>query len=98
MYLQISSEVAEEKNSKSSRIMINKLCYKEYAGLLRRSSVCMRKSTCQVAYALLCSKFRILRGITMVLTHSIEHWIIYLIPSRNTIGSGMVLAHGIDKG
>ena len=58
----------------------------------------MRKSTYQVAYAYLHSKFIKPGDITMVLAHSIERWIIYLIPSRNTIGSGVVLAHGIDKG
>ena len=46
---------------------------------------------------LLCSKIIILRGITMVLAHSIEHCMVYLISSMNTIGSCVVLAHGIGK-
>ena len=97
MYLQISSDVAEKRILVSAKKMINMMCHKEYAGLLRRSSVCTWKSMCQVAYALLSSKFRIPRGFTMVLTHYIERWIIYLIPSRNTIGNNVVLAHGIEK-
>ena len=47
---------------------------------------------------LLHSKIMIPRGITMVLAHSIERGIVYLIPSMNTIGRCVVLAHGIDKG
>ena len=74
------------------------VCLKAYAGLSRRSSVCTRKSTCQVAYAQLRSKFVKPRVTTMVLTHCIERWVVYLIPSRNTIGCDVVLAHGIEKG
>ena len=77
--------------------MINMMCHKAYAGSLRRSSVCTWKNTCQVAYAHLRSKFRIPRGVTMVLTHYIERWIIFLISSRNTISIGVVFVHGIDK-
>ena len=58
----------------------------------------MQKSKYQVAYAYLRSKFIKLGEFTMVLAHSVEPWNIYLIPSRNTIGSGVVLAHGIVKG
>ena len=47
---------------------------------------------------LLCSKIMIPRGITMVLAHSIERCIAYLIPSKNTISSCVVLTHGISKG
>jgi len=98
MYLQISSDVTEKRIPVSARKMINMMCHKAYAGLLRRSSICTQKSTCQVAYALLRSKFRIPRGVTMALTHCIERLIIYLVPSRNTIESGMVLTHVIYKG
>ena len=78
--------------------MINKVCHIAYVGLLRISSVCMQKNTCQVTYALFRSKFMKPGDITMVLTHCIECWITYLIPSRNTIGSSVVLVHGIVKG
>ena len=37
-------------------------------------------------------------GITMVLAHNIERCVVYLIPSKKTIGSCVVLTHGIDKG
>ena len=47
---------------------------------------------------LLHSKIIIPRGITMVLAHSIERSMVYSIPSKNTIESCVVLAHGIDKG
>ena len=47
---------------------------------------------------LLRSKIIIPRGITMVLAHSIEHCIVYLIPSKNTINSCVVLTRGIGKG
>ena len=74
------------------------VCDKAYAGLINRSSVCMREITCQVAYGQMRSKY-IKPGVTtMVLTHCIERWYVYVIPSRNTIGSNVVLAHGIEKG
>ena len=47
---------------------------------------------------LLRSKIMISRGITMVLAHSIERCIVFLIPSKYTIRICVVLAHGIDKG
>ena len=47
---------------------------------------------------LLRSKIIIPRGITMVLAHSIKRCIVYLIPSKNTIGSCVVLADVIGKG
>ena len=56
-----------------------------YAILVQQSSICTRKSTYQVVYAYFPSKFIKLGDMTMVLAHSIECWIIYLIPSRNTI-------------
>ena len=34
----------------------------------------------------------------MVLAHSIERCVVYFIPSKNTIGTCVVLAHGIGKG
>ena len=98
MYLQIHSEAAEERNSESARIMLNKVCHKAYAVFLRRSHVCTHNLTFQVVYANLRSNFIKPGGITMVLAQSIERLIIYLVPSRNTIRSGVVLAHGIDKG
>ena len=97
MYLQSSADVMKKEIPVCAKAMMKRVCHKAYAGLLRISRVCTRKSMCQVAYALLHSKFIIPGGVTMVLTHCIERWIIYLIPSRNTIGSGVVLAHGIDK-
>ena len=78
--------------------MIKNVCYKAYAGLSRIKRICTRKSMCQAMYGLLRSKFRIPRGITNVLTHFIERWIVFLIPSRKTIGSNVVLTHGIEKG
>ena len=62
------------------------------------NSVCMREITCQVAYGKMRSKYVKPGVTTMVLTHCIEHWVVYLIPSRNTIRSDVVLAHGIEKG
>ena len=47
---------------------------------------------------LLCSKIMIPGAITMVLAQNIELGVIYLIPSKNTIGTCVVLAHGIGKG
>ena len=47
---------------------------------------------------LLHSKRIIPGGITMVLAHRFESHIIYLISSKNTIGSCVVLTHGIGKG
>ena len=58
----------------------------------------MQRSTSEVAYAYLCSKIMTLRGIAMVLAKSIERDIVYLILSKNTIKSCVVLDHGIDKG
>ena len=81
-----------------ARPMMKSECLKAYAGLSRRSSVCTRESTCQVAYAQLRSKSVKLGVTTMVLTHCIERWVVYLTPSKNTIGRGVILAHGIDKG
>ena len=69
-----------------------------YAVFMRQSCVYTRIHTLKVAYAFCALKTMIPRGITMVLTHCIERWFIYLIPSRNTIGSCVVLSHGIDKG
>ena len=74
------------------------VCHKAYAGLLHRSSVYTREITCQVAYGKMRSKYVKPRVTTMVLTHCIERWIVYVIPPRKTIGSYVVLAHGIDKG
>ena len=80
------------------RPVMKSVCLKAYAGLSSISSICTRESTCQVMYAQLRSK-SVKPGVTtMVLTHCIERWVVYLILSRNTIGSGVVLAHGIDKG
>ena len=71
---------------------------KAYASLSRRNSVCTWELTSQVTYAQMRSKY-VKQGVnTMVLTHCIKRWIVYEIPSRNTIGSYVVLAHGIDKG
>ena len=98
MHPQISSKVVEGRNSESDRIFLNKVCHKAYAGVFRGSRVCTQKILCQVVYAQLRSKFIKLGVTTMVLTHCIERWIVYLIPSRNTIESDVVLAHGIDKG
>ena len=78
--------------------MMNKTCHYAYAGLFRRSIVCTQKSMCQVAYDQLRSKCVKPGVTTMVLTHCIERRIVHLIPSRNTIESDMVLAHGIVKG
>ena len=47
---------------------------------------------------LLHSKIMKPRGITMVLAHSIERCIVYLIMSKNTINNCVVLTHGIGKG
>ena len=46
---------------------------------------------------LLHSKKIIPGGITMVLAHRIECHVIYLISSKNTIDSCVVLTHGIGK-
>ena len=81
-----------------ARTMMKSVCLKAYAGFSRISNVCTRKSTCQVTYAQLRSKFVKPGVTTMVLTHFIERWYVYVIPSRNTIGSNVVLAHGIEKG
>ena len=78
--------------------MMKSVCHKEYANLSRGSCVCTREITYQVMYAQLRSKYVKPGVTTMVLTHCIERWIVYEIPSRNTIGSDVVLAHGIDKG
>ena len=67
-------------NSKSARIMLNKVCHKAYAVLLRRSRIFTHKLTFQVTYANLRSIFIKPRGITMVLAQIIERLIIYLIP------------------
>ena len=98
MCLQSSSDVMMKGIPVCSRPMMKSVCLKAYAGLSRRSSVCTRKSTYQVTYSQLRSKFVKPRVTTMVLTHCIERWVVYLILSRNTIGSGVVLAHGIDNG
>ena len=44
------------------------------------------------------SKIMILGGITMVLAHNIERGVVYLISSKNTIDTCVVLAHGKCKG
>ena len=97
MYLQSSSDVMEKGFPVRARAMMKMVCHKAYAGLKRLSSVCTQKRTCQVAYAYLRSKIRIPRGITMVLAHSIERCMVYLITSKNTNGCCVVLAHGIGK-
>ena len=97
MCLQSISDVMMKGISVCAITMMKSVCLKEYAGLSRRSSVCTRKSTCQVAYAQLRSKFVKPGVTTMVLTHFIERWIVYVILSRKTIGCCVVFAHGIDK-
>ena len=47
---------------------------------------------------LLGSKNIIPGGITIVSTHRIERHVVYLISSKDTIGSCVVLTHGIGKG
>ena len=98
MYLQSEQKVQKKEISVRARTMIKSVCHKAYAGLLRRRRVCTQKSMCQVAYDQLRSKCVKPRVTTIVLTHCIERWVVYLIPSRNTIGSYVVLAHGIEKG
>ena len=98
MCLQSNSDVMMKGISVCARTMMKSVCLKAYAGFSSRSSVCTRKRTCQVAYAQLRSKYVKPGVTTMVLTHCIERWIVYLIPSRNTIGSDVVLTHGIDEG
>ena len=72
MCLQSNSDVMMKGIPVCARKMMESVCLKAYAGLSRRSSVCTRKSTCQVAYAQLHSKI-IKPGVTtMVLTHCIE--------------------------
>ena len=80
-----------------ARKMIKSVCLKAYAGLLNRSSICMREIMCQVAYGQMRSKYVKSGVTTMVLTHCIERWYVYVIPSRNTIGINVVLVHGIEK-
>ena len=97
MCLHNNSDVMMKEISVCARTMMKSVCLKAYACLSRRSSVCTRKSTCQVAYAHLRSKFVKLGVTTMVLTHFIERWIVYVILSRKTIGCCVVLAHVIEK-
>jgi len=98
MYLQSVQKVQKKESPVCARIMMNRVCFKAYTVLFKGSHVCTREIMFQVAYAYLRSKVINPGVLTMVLTHCIERWIVYLIPSRNTIGSGVVLAHGIDKG
>ena len=98
MCLQRNSDVMMKGISVCARTMMKSVCHKAYMGLLKGSHVCTWKRTCQVVYGQLRSKCIKPRVTTMVLTHCIEHWVFYLIPSRNTIGSDVVLAHGIEKG
>ena len=98
MYLQSEQKVQKKEISVRARTMMKSVCYKAYTGLLRRRRVCTRKSMCQVAYDQLRSKCVKPGVTTMILTHFIERWIVYEIPSRNTIRSDVVLAHGIEKG
>ena len=97
VYLQSIQKLQKKESIVCARRMSNKVCNEAYAGLFRRSRICTWKRSCQVAYAQLRSKF-IKPGVTtMVLTHCIERWIVYLIPSMNTTGSNVVLTHGIEK-
>ena len=98
MCLQRNSVLMMKGISVCARTMMKSVCLKAYVGLSRRSSVCTRKSTCQVVYAKMRSKYVKPGVTTMVLTHCIERWYVYEIPSRNTIGINVVLAHGIEKG
>ena len=98
MCLQSNSVVMMNGISVCARTMMKSVCLKAYAVLSRISSVCTRKRTCQVTYGKMRSKYVKPGVTTMVLTHFIERWVVYLTPSRNTIGSGVVLAHGIEKG
>ena len=46
----VSTEGNEERNSTCAKSMVKRVCLKAYADLSRRSRVCTRKITCQVAY------------------------------------------------
>ena len=51
MYLQSVQKLQKKESTVCARRMSNKVCNEAYAGLFRRSHVCTRKGSCQVAYA-----------------------------------------------
>ena len=68
----MSTEGNDGRNVSMCQNMMKRVCLKAYADLPRRSSVCTREITCQVAYGKKHSKFVKPGVTTMVLTHCIE--------------------------
>ncbi len=67
-----------------------------YANSSRPSRIYMQIQRSKVTYTCWCTNFRIQRVLTMVLSHNIEHSNGYLISSKITTSTNVVLTHGID--